>query len=1571
MLEVFVVILDPWTSEPQSNVDVEARKQSDGTIIAVETTNVHGVATFTALSDDATFHARTWDTPPLYQVTHGGRGGLVNVDYVVDSGGRGTHTALFGASGALEAAIATGADRTIWVCTTHVEAVAATHALTNLASGQRIVVLSSGRNRPVISVAAGLGTDALIDHGTANSGGAEEALLRFEGLAFKRDSGDSAGAGQFLTGNGGYIFPDLELYDVTFEGDSWTYLIDIDTASSANAHDITLEKVHTDAAMTALFNISTLGAPVGRLTIRECDFAALTNIQRRTNSTDVDMGRAGILIENNLFRSVTGYGWTRTYTTGDWELVFAGNIVLDYSGSASFIAIGTNGTLHPLDATISGNYIRCSNVAATTRAVTITGAGGGTARNISIVGNALRGPGGANAHIAIAFDLANTDCAVLNSYRDWDTNVGGTVGPGSGTFTGDHGTLLGLGDDDHTIYLLADGSRALTGNWAPGAFDIGNYDFTAKVEKLEIDDANFALDIVSSNPRILADVDDYYEYNRASNYHSWGIGSTEYFRVGGTSQLDFFNGSILETTRIVVSSDGATVTLALDQAGGGDLTLVFSDGFTTFDTTPAVTVSLTAGGDTSPQTNYVYILQSNKTLTVSTSGWPSEEHAPIAIVILQSAATTQTENALVVHLWHDHVQGSDEQGHYSHLGRWIRQHSATYESGVAQTLTITTNAGAPDNVDFATTAGEVYQMHLHVVPAFNTATGTNVHVVNDSVSPYTPVTDLADLLTDSAGGSMSGKYFNLVIWASVSEETDETHLFINLPSGSYNKLGDAIDDVSGFTNFTIPDDFKGTAFLISRLTLRHQAASGGTWTSEQETDLRGLIPNLVAGGGTSAITTEFADNAFKLFDESDVTKLLEFQLSGITTGNTRTLTVPDGSGTLLLATGLAGSQTLIGGTASGEDLTLQSTAHATRGSIFLGSSSEFELDESSGQLRLPTSGGSAGLLIGGDVLLAREGANLAVFGTGDRLLMRVDSATALEIRTAGDTPQLAMNTSVGQLQLPITGSGAGLLIGGDALLYRDGNDELRTPDAFRVDTYMAIGAALDENVALTVRRTWTDAAASHSGWAFSTFVQADGTGATRIIGGWTGTIVSDLPSKANILGGLNFQTVLGSLSGGATLLYGTRVSLSSDIGSSGTVDEAFGYELVQGLAGGVTLDLFTGYHCPDVSALATDASSNIFGFRADAFDASATPNRYPFFYGDVGTPLFLVDAAGNIQLHSNTELRFYDNGNYVGFEAPALAADQIWVLPSADGNANEALVTDAGGNLSWADLSGIAGGAHAILDGSIHSDSVADGVTAGSIIIGNDTPKWDELVIAIPAANVRNVLGIDNGETVPSWKTALDATNPAVLAAGASPGTSLVFSHRDHVHPYHASHGVTHNDVHGISKHTEHATWKMLYTDGSGDEQELSLPADGLALVGAGTTAAPVFEAIYTTHIAEFPALAEDLETGVMGGRPGKCVGESGEHGAFTAIRAKAIAGTAGTGTTTILIEADDNPAFSSATTLFTLALNTSTEVDDTVLDNAWASGDIFIRARCSAVGATAPKDVNVFFYWKEQAENF
>ena len=61
------------------------------------------------------------------------------------------------------------------------------------------------------------------------------------------------------------------------------------------------------------------------------------------------------------------------------------------------------------------------------------------------------------------------------------------------------------------------------------------------------------------------------------------------------------------------------------------------------------------------------------------------------------------------------------------------------------------------------------------------------------------------------------------------------------------------------------------------------------------------------------------------------------------------------------------------------------------------------------------------------------------------------------------------------------------------------------------------------------------------------------------------------------------------------------------------------------------------------------------------------------------------DSNGNYIIRDGDELRFYDVGNshYVGFESPALIANQIYVLPTADGSADDVLKTDGSGNLAW------------------------------------------------------------------------------------------------------------------------------------------------------------------------------------------------------------------------------------------------------------------------------------------------
>lgn len=405
-----------------------------------------------------------------------------------------------------------------------------------------------------------------------------------------------------------------------------------------------------------------------------------------------------------------------------------------------------------------------------------------------------------------------------------------------------------------------------------------------------------------------------------------------------TTAIHGWNGSLLETADVTVTAAGGVITLSIQKFGGGNLTAVFSDGFDTWVTAPD-TVTLNAGSDTSPTLNYVYYLQSSKTLTNSTIGWPPTEFVAVAEVLCQSAASLQTDGAYKVHSWTDHVTNPVDQGHLSMINRWIRQQNATWVSGVTQTLTITPNGGAPDNVIFTSSSGLVYQLHEHTFPAFG---GTpDVYTVNDSVTAYNIVTDLNVLLTDSTGASMSGKYFSLVIWGVQSEATGDCKLMVNLPGGSYTTQAGLEADASKFADFNIPVDFKGTGFLIGQINLKHSVAASGTWTSISNIDLRGLFPSLVAGGGT-VCSTEFADNDFIIFDDGDSTKELAFEVSAITTATTRTITmddrnidmdaVPDtfnaDAGT---ATPAAGVLTFVGGTnvtisGAGSSITVNSSA---------------------------------------------------------------------------------------------------------------------------------------------------------------------------------------------------------------------------------------------------------------------------------------------------------------------------------------------------------------------------------------------------------------------------------------------------------------------------------------------------------------------------------------------------------------------------------------------------------------------------------------------------------------------
>ena len=146
-----------------------------------------------------------------------------------------------------------------------------------------------------------------------------------------------------------------------------------------------------------------------------------------------------------------------------------------------------------------------------------------------------------------------------------------------------------------------------------------------------------------------------------------------------------------------------------------------------------------------------------------------------------------------------------------------------------------------------------------------------------------------------------------------------------------------------------------------------------------------------------------------------------------------------------------------------------------------------------------------------------------------------------------------------------------------------------------------------------------------------------------------------------------------------------------------------------------------------------------------------------------------LNVGGTLSLDGTAnELRFYEGSNYVGFEAPALSGNQIWVLPDSDGTAGFALKTDGSGNLSW----GLAGdNAFKTIAVSGQSDVVADStadtltLAAGTGIGITTTPGTDTITITNTqlGANAFGNIAVSGQTTV-----AADSTNDTLtLEAGA------------------------------------------------------------------------------------------------------------------------------------------------------------------------------------------------------------
>lgn len=412
------------------------------------------------------------------------------------------------------------------------------------------------------------------------------------------------------------------------------------------------------------------------------------------------------------------------------------------------------------------------------------------------------------------------------------------------------------------------------------------------------------------------------------------------FITGGEKPINtiqnFWNGTFRESFDFLVDSNGSTVTGSLTPANGhSDMTMMLSDGFSLLDTSPSATITLSPGSATVPQQNFVYIPKSTKTLAVSTIDWPASEHIKVASIALLNASRTDLDGVLKNQNWNDHIEDTTNfQGHLSHICERIRQEHAKWHAGTEASININTG-NDPNDVWVSVTGGVIYQLHRQIFEAVNMQSGGDIHIVNDLLTPYKTLDNLNLQVLDANGSSLANSSFSFVIWGVMNKTGENAHIMLNLPTDSYAKNSPdlAVADAFNFSVYGMPREFQGTGFLIARATFVLQA--GGTlWSLYDVEDLRGRVPNTIAGGGSGGGTSsyialtdtnntyidfarhlpfvgeletglefklpEFDSDIFKVNDITDITKQLAFDVSALDTLTIRTLTAPADDGRIVV-----------------------------------------------------------------------------------------------------------------------------------------------------------------------------------------------------------------------------------------------------------------------------------------------------------------------------------------------------------------------------------------------------------------------------------------------------------------------------------------------------------------------------------------------------------------------------------------------------------------------------------------------------------------------------------------------
>ena len=206
----------------------------------------------------------------------------------------------------------------------------------------------------------------------------------------------------------------------------------------------------------------------------------------------------------------------------------------------------------------------------------------------------------------------------------------------------------------------------------------------------------------------------------------------------------------------------------------------------------------------------------------------------------------------------------------------------------------------------------------------------------------------------------------------------------------------------------------------------------------------------------------------------------------------------------------------IGSTSTTYNVTIASTASTRTFGVAASSASAV-----GGALQLNGGASGAGTdLTGGDLVL-RSGLGTGTGGSAIQFWVGLAGSTG---STTNTITQVGTFSKAGQFQLPLTGSAAGLLIGGDFQLYRTAANQARTPHTLIIDTQLLVGVTSGTNmmeVGGVIRADVTGTSVQFQLYAQNSQAAASGVGAALgflgpsavsiayITGRWDGSATTD------------------------------------------------------------------------------------------------------------------------------------------------------------------------------------------------------------------------------------------------------------------------------------------------------------------------------------------------------------------------------------------------------------------------------------------------------------------------------